>query len=200
MSRNVLKKKNGSTKNQRKNRDQQDYFIVENGPNTEKSNGNFGDLLSLRLWCKPPANTGVKNSPIIIIIIIQQKTENLMYCGFCSSGRPQTKIVDGEKRDKYLDLAREQKKLWYMKVTVIPIVISALGTVTKDLGEGLEDLEIKIRVETTIKIDKHTEKGPGDLMKTCSHSASSKRPSTDAGVKNSHRSKLIILRFWKRLK
>ena len=35
------------------------------------------------------------------------------------------------KKDKYLDLARELKKLWNMKVTIIPIVIVAFGTVTK---------------------------------------------------------------------
>ena len=35
-----------------------------------------------------------------------------------------------------------------MKVTVIPIVIKALGTVTKGLVQGLEDLEIRGRVET----------------------------------------------------
>ena len=35
-----------------------------------------------------------------------------------------------------------------MKVTDIPIVIGALGTVTKTLIKGLEDLEIRERVET----------------------------------------------------
>ena len=53
-----------------------------------------------------------------------------------------------EKKDKYLDLARELKKLWNMKVTIIPIVIGALGTVTEGLVQRLEDLEIKGRVET----------------------------------------------------
>ena len=38
--------------------------------------------------------------------------------------------------DKYLDIARELKKLWNMKVTFIPIVIGALGTVTKGLEHG----------------------------------------------------------------
>ena len=38
----------------------------------------------------------------------------------------------GEKKDKYLDFARQLKKLWNMNVTVIPIVIGALGTVTRD--------------------------------------------------------------------
>ena len=41
------------------------------------------------------------------------------------------KLKESEKRDKYLDVARELKKLWNMKVTIIPIVIGALGTVTK---------------------------------------------------------------------
>ena len=43
---------------------------------------------------------------------------------------------------------RKLKKLWNMKVTVIPIVIGALDTVTKGLVKGLEDMEIRGRVET----------------------------------------------------
>ena len=35
-----------------------------------------------------------------------------------------------------------------MKVTVIPIVTGALGTVTKGLVQGLKDLGIRGRVET----------------------------------------------------
>ena len=47
-----------------------------------------------------------------------------------------------EKRDKYLDLARElKKKLWIMKVTIIPIVIGSFGMVTKGFLKGLKDLE-----------------------------------------------------------
>ena len=51
-------------------------------------------------------------------------------------------------KDKYFDFARELKKLWNMKVTIIPIVIGAFGTVTKELLKQLEDLEIRGRVET----------------------------------------------------
>ena len=58
------------------------------------------------------------------------------------------KLKEGEKRDKYLDLVRELKKLWNMKVTIIPIVIAAFGTVPKGLLKGLEDLEVGDRVET----------------------------------------------------
>ena len=48
------------------------------------------------------------------------------------------KLKECKKRDNYLDLARELKKLWNIKVTIIPIVIGALGTVTKGLLKGLE--------------------------------------------------------------
>ncbi len=38
--------------------------------------------------------------------------------------------------------------LWNKKVTVIPIVIGALGIVTKELIMRLEDFEIRRQVET----------------------------------------------------
>ena len=73
-----------------------------------------------------------------------------------------------EKKDKYQDLTRELKKPWNMKVTVIPIIIGALGTVTKRLIQGLEDLEIRGRVKTTqnnsiVEIGQNTEESPKDL-------------------------------------
>ena len=54
-----------------------------------------------------------------------------------------------EKKDKYIDLARELKNLCNMQVTIIPIVIGAFGTVTKGLLKGLEDLEVGGRVVTS---------------------------------------------------
>ena len=57
------------------------------------------------------------------------------------------KLKEYEKKDKYLDLARELKKLWNMKVTIKPIVIGAFVTVTKGLLKELEDLEVSGRVE-----------------------------------------------------
>ena len=44
--------------------------------------------------------------------------------------------------------AREFKKLWKMKVTIVPLVIGAFGTITKGLLKGLEDLEVGGRLET----------------------------------------------------
>ena len=55
------------------------------------------------------------------------------------------KLKESEKRNKYLNLAWELKKLRNMKVTLIPIVI---GKITKRLVKGLTDLEIRTRVKT----------------------------------------------------
>ena len=64
------------------------------------------------------------------------------------SNNNRIKLKECEKKDKYLDLARELKKLWNMKVTIIPIVIGAFGTVTKGLLKRLEDLEVGRWLET----------------------------------------------------
>ena len=50
------------------------------------------------------------------------------------------KVREDEKRGRYLDLARELKDLWNVKVTVIPIVIGALGMILKG-GVGVETIQ-----------------------------------------------------------
>ena len=67
---------------------------------------------------------------------------------FAVSANHRVKLKESEKKDKFFNLKRELKKLWNMKVTFMPIVIGALGTVTEGLLKGLEDLEIRGRVET----------------------------------------------------
>ena len=71
-----------------------------------------------------------------------------------------------------------------MKVTMIPIVIGALGTVTKRLIKGLEDLEITgqvetIQITTLLRLARILRR----VLETC-HSNSSKRPSANAIMKN----------------
>ena len=82
------------------------------------------------------------------LIIINKKKRICKIVNFAVPADHRIKLKECEKRDKYLDLARELKKLWNMKVTIIPIVIGAFGTVTKGLFKGLEDLEVGDRVET----------------------------------------------------
>ena len=58
------------------------------------------------------------------------------------------KLKESEKKNEYLDLTWELKKLWNMKVTIIPIVIGVFGTVTIGLLKRLKDLEIRELAET----------------------------------------------------
>ena len=67
---------------------------------------------------------------------------------FAVSADHRIKLKECEKKDKYLDLTGEFKKIWNIKLTIIPIMIGAFGTWTKKLLKGLEDLEVGGRVET----------------------------------------------------
>ena len=82
------------------------------------------------------------------LIIINQKKSICKIVDFTVLADHRIKLKECEKKHKYLNLARELKKLWNMKVTIIPIVIDVFGTVTKGLLKRLEDLEVGRRVET----------------------------------------------------
>ena len=67
---------------------------------------------------------------------------------FAISADHRVKLKECEKKARYLDLARELKKLWNIKVSIKDVVIGGLGTVIKGLIQRLEDSEITGRVET----------------------------------------------------
>ena len=58
------------------------------------------------------------------------------------------KLKENEKKDNYLKLARELKKLGNIRVIFISIVTGALGRVIEGFSKGLADLEIGGRVES----------------------------------------------------
>ena len=76
-----------------------------------------------------------------------------------------------------------------MKVTIVPIVIGAFGTVTKGLLKGLRTWELAD--EWRLSKWQHYWERPeyrGEswrLEETCCHSNSSEEPSTNTDVKNS---------------
>ena len=106
------------------------------------------------------------------LIIINKKKRTCIIVDYAVPADHRRKQKESEKKDKYLDLARELKQLWNMQVEIIPIVIGAFGTVTKGLLKGLEDLEVGGRVETiqttallrTVRILRRVLKTWGDLL------------------------------------
>ena len=82
------------------------------------------------------------------LIIINKKKRTCKIVDFAIPADHRINLKECEKKDKYFDLARELKKLWNMKVTIVPIVIGAFGTITEGLLKGLEDLKVGGQVET----------------------------------------------------
>ena len=82
------------------------------------------------------------------LIIINKKKSICKIVDLAVPADHRINVKECENKDKYLNLDRELKKLWNMKVTIVPVVIGALGTITKGLLKGLEDLEVGGRVET----------------------------------------------------
>ena len=156
-------------RNKRLSRDHPNYSIIKTSRNTEKSPG---DLRRLALTQTPVGNPRLtmeeKNSqkskiwdfdihtdhlilarrPDLIIINNKKKKRIRKIVDFAVPADHRIKLKESENKDKYLDLARELKKLWNMRVTIVPIVIGAFGPVTKGLLKGLEDSEVGGRVET----------------------------------------------------
>ena len=71
------------------------------------------------------------------LIIINKKKRTCEIVDFAVPADHRIKLKESEKKDNYLDLARELKKLRNMMVTIIPIGIGALSTVTEGLIKGL---------------------------------------------------------------
>ena len=118
-------------------------------------------------------NLHTSNNSIIIIIIITNKKKRICkVVAFAVPADHRIKLKECKKKDKSLDLTRELKKLWNMKVTIVPIVIGAFGTLTKGLLKGLEDFEVGLRVVTiqmtallgTVRILRRVPETWGDLL------------------------------------
>ena len=61
------------------------------------------------------------------------------------------KAKETEKYEKYQDLASEIKRIWKSRTKVVPVVVGALGSVSKNLAGHLEQLGIKDRTRTMQK-------------------------------------------------
>ena len=72
-------------------------------------------------------------------------------------------------RDKFLDLAGELKRLLNTKVTVIPIIIGALGTISQRIHKrtgGRRNKSIsRDHPNHSIKIVQNTKKNPEDMRR-----------------------------------
>ena len=81
------------------------------------------------------------------LVLINKEKRTCYLADFTIPANHRMEMKESEYINKYLDLARELKKFWNMNVTIISLIIGALGTVPKGL-EKLKELEIRGRLET----------------------------------------------------
>ena len=86
-----------------------------------------------------------------IVVVLKPKKECLII-GIAVPGDTRIKQKEQGKIEKYQDLKREVARLWCLrKVTVIPVVVGALGCITKNAEQCIEKIGIKIRTEVIQK-------------------------------------------------
>ena len=101
-----------------------------------------------------------------LVIVNRKRTCRIVVFAVAADHR--IKLKESKKRDKYLDLARELKKRWNIKMKVIPMVICRLGTVRKGIDTGTGRLGYK-RTNgdylnlSIVEIGQKAKRSPGDL-------------------------------------
>ena len=81
-------------------------------------------------------------------MVVVNKSENKCYLiDFVVPFDSRVNSKEREKIQKQQDLARELKKIWNIKVKVIPIVIGALGTTPKRLEKWLREINVECKVQ-----------------------------------------------------
>ena len=116
---------------------------------------------------------GIQTDPLILarwpdlIIVNNKKKKTCKIVDFAVPADHRVKLKENEKKDKYLNLAWELKKLWNLKVSIIPIVIGALGAITKGLikGTGRHGNNGTSIDYCIVEISQNIEKSPGDLRR-----------------------------------
>ena len=98
------------------------------------------------------------------------------------------KLKESEKKDKYLDLVRQLKKLWNMKVTIILIVIGAFVPSPKDYYRDWRTWKMgdewrSSKQQHYWKRSEYWEES-WRLEETCCHSNSSEKTLAKIDVKN----------------
>ena len=59
-------------------------------------------------------------------------------------GDERVSVKETEKTEKYHELQRELERLWKFKAKVVPIILGALGTVTRNFNSYLKEIGVNV--------------------------------------------------------
>ena len=82
--------------------------------------------------------------PDVVVLDKHEKMCHLIDIAVPGDSRVASK--ENEKVQKYQDLARELRKLWQVKVKVVPVVVGALGTIPKALEKQLKETSVRVEL------------------------------------------------------
>ena len=90
-------------------------------------------------------NTIQARRPDLVIINKIEKTCHIIDVAIPGDERVSAK--ETEKIEKYDELRRELERLWKVKAKVVPIVVGALGTVTRNLNSYLKEIGVNLTIQ-----------------------------------------------------
>ena len=76
-----------------------------------------------------------------LVLIYKKRTCHIM--DFAVLANNTMKAKEGVKLDKYLDFARGLRKLWNMKVTMIPIIVRKRDSIHRRFEEEFKPFELQ---------------------------------------------------------
>ena len=85
------------------------------------------------------------------IVIIDKIKKEVKIIDIAVPVDSRVKEKEGEKIEKYKNLKEEIERIWKMKATVIPVVIGALGAVSRDFGGHIGRLQVRVPIEVIQK-------------------------------------------------
>ena len=87
------------------------------------------------------------------LVVVDKKEGIGKIIDFAVPGDSRIEEKEKDKIEKYQDLEKELKKIWNVKVKIIPLVVGSLGAITKQFGNRLKQIDItagRAQVQKTV--------------------------------------------------
>ena len=80
------------------------------------------------------------------LVVVDKKERTCKIIDFAVPGDSRIEEKEKEKIEKYQDLGRELKKLWNVRMKIIPLVVGSLGAIPKQFDKRLKDIGISVGI------------------------------------------------------
>ena len=81
------------------------------------------------------------------IVVVNKKDRKCYIIDVAVPGDVRISEKETENIEKYDELKKEVERLWKVKAKVIPIVLGALGTVTRSLSNYIKEIGVKTQIK-----------------------------------------------------